>query len=57
MTVKIWLEQAIKDAERRGLSDLRPLLEGLARSVVAVRIADWNRDATGHTDPSSTHVR
>jgi hypothetical protein len=47
MTVKIWLENAIHDAERRGLAGMRPLLEALARSTSALRTADWNFDATG----------
>jgi hypothetical protein len=47
MTVKAWLENAIVDAERRGLTGLRPLLEALARSTSALRTADWNPDATG----------
>jgi hypothetical protein len=47
MTAKFWLENAINDAERRGLSGMRPLLEALARSTSALRTADWNVDATG----------
>ena len=41
MTVDSWLEHAVADAERRGLSALRPLLEALARSTSALRGADW----------------
>ena len=55
MTVKTWLDNAIQDAERRGLPALRPLLETLARSTSALRTADWNLDATGDSD--STHGR
>ena len=47
MTVHVWLENAIHDAERRGLTGMRPLLEALARSTSALRTADWNFDATG----------
>ena len=47
MTIKVWLENAIQDAERRSLPGLRPLLEALARSTSALRSADWNSDATG----------
>lgn len=47
MTVKAWLDDAIQDAERRGLPALRPLLEALARSTAALRSAEWNFDATG----------
>ena len=50
MTIKTWLDNAIQDAERRGLAALRPLLEALARSTSALRTADWNYDATGEAD-------
>jgi hypothetical protein len=39
MTVEAWLSSAIADAERRGLPDLKPLLETLARSTGALRRA------------------
>jgi hypothetical protein len=35
-----WLASALEDADRRGLAELRPLLEGLARSIAVVRDAD-----------------
>jgi hypothetical protein len=41
-SVDSWLRWAVEDAERRGLPDLKPLLEGLARATVALRAADWN---------------
>ena len=50
MTIKTWLENAVQDAERRGLPELRPLLESLARATSALRTADWNFDATGEFD-------
>ena len=50
MTIKIWLENAVQDAERRGLTSLRPLLEALARSTSGLRSADWNFDATGQLE-------
>jgi hypothetical protein len=40
--VERWLRAAVEDAERRGLHELRPLLEGLGESTVALRAADWN---------------
>jgi hypothetical protein len=40
MTVEAWLNAAIEDAARRGLTDLKPLLETLARSTAALRAAD-----------------
>ena len=54
MTIKTWLDNAIQDADRRGLTALRPLLEALARSTSALRTADWNADATGTTDQGPT---
>jgi len=47
MTIKTWLEIAIQDAERRGLPELKPLLEGLAKATSALRTAEWNADASG----------
>ena len=38
--VAAWLARASADAEARGLPDLRPLLDGLARSTEALREAD-----------------
>ena len=35
-----WLASARADAERRGLPELKPLLEGLARAADALRDAD-----------------
>ena len=40
MTVEAWLESACADAERRGLPELKPLLESLARAMRALRDAD-----------------
>jgi hypothetical protein len=57
VTIKIWLENAIHDAERRGRPGLRPLLETLARSTSALRSADWNCDATGDSDSSSASAK
>lgn len=42
-----WLEDAVRDADRKGLPDLRPLLESLARATTALRAAEWNLDAAG----------
>ena len=46
MTIDAWLNAALADADRRGLSDLKPLLEALARAAAALRAADFNDDAT-----------
>jgi hypothetical protein len=40
MRVDDWLRAAAADAERRGLPELAPLLETLARSTAALRAAD-----------------
>ena len=45
--VTAWLEDAIADAERRGLPELKPLLENLAQATAVLRAADWNEDAGG----------
>jgi hypothetical protein len=45
MTIDTWLKAAIADAEARGLSDLKPLLEALARATSTLRAADFNDDA------------
>lgn len=42
MTVAEWLALAKADAERRGLPDLIPALEGLAKATAQLRAADWN---------------
>lgn len=52
MTIDAWLEAAIADATRRGLPELRPLLEALARATRLLRAADWNDDAARDDRPS-----
>jgi hypothetical protein len=52
MTIESWLQAAIADAEKRGLPELKPILEGLARSTRALRAADFNDDATGSRQSS-----
>ena len=37
-----WLADAVADAERRGLPELRELLEGLAASTALLREAGWD---------------
>jgi hypothetical protein len=51
MTVDSWLEAAIADALRRGLTPLTALLETLARSTAALRAADLElRASMPHDD-------
>ncbi len=40
MQIDVWLKAACDDAERRGLPELKPLLETIARSTAALREAD-----------------
>ena len=47
MTTDAWLQAALLDADRRGLPDLKPLLESLARTTRALRAADFNDEASG----------
>lgn len=42
MTIKEWLATAVVDAQKRGLPDLVPALEGLAKATEQLRAADWN---------------
>ena len=45
MTIEAWLESVTADADARGLPDLKPLLEALARATAALRQADFNDNA------------
>ena len=49
MTIDAWLGAAVADAERRGLPELKPILEALARATTALRAADFNDHAAGQT--------
>jgi hypothetical protein len=46
MTIDTWLQAAMADAERRGIPELKPMLEALARSTRALRAADFNNNAS-----------
>jgi hypothetical protein len=37
--IEAWLASAVADAQRRGLPELKPLLEGLAQSLTTLRAA------------------
>jgi len=52
MTVDSWLQAALVDAGRRGLPNLKPLLEALARSTTLLREADFNQGADLNHDAS-----
>lgn len=47
MTIDTWLQAAIADAERRGLREMTPGLEALARATRLLRAADFNQHANG----------
>jgi hypothetical protein len=50
MSLDEWLKAAIADAERRGLPELKPILEGLADAARALRAAGLGGQADGPTD-------
>ena len=52
MTLDAWLEFAKADAERRGLPELKPILDTLARATAALRAADFNDRANAHAPAS-----
>ena len=45
MTIDTWLQNAIADAEQRGLPELKPILETLAKATRALRAADFNQSS------------
>jgi hypothetical protein len=45
MTIAEWLAAAKADAEKRGLPELLPMLDGLAQATERLRAADWNDTA------------
>ena len=49
MQLEDWREQARRDAARRGLPNLDPLLDMLFRATRALRAADWARAGEGGT--------
>jgi hypothetical protein len=59
MTIDAWLQAAAADAEKRGLPELRPILETLGRATGALRAADFNDNAggAGSSQPPASGVR
>ena len=53
-TLEGWLKAALADADRRGLPELKPALEALAKATGALRAADFNDDASGRARERST---
>jgi hypothetical protein len=54
MTIESWLKAAIADAERRGLPELKPLLEGLAKATELLRSAGFGGHAEDIADPGES---
>ena len=54
MTLEDWLKAAIADAERRGLPELKPLLEGLAQATRLLRSAGFGGQANDIGDPGES---
>jgi hypothetical protein len=52
MSVDAWLAAAVADAERRGLPELKAMLETLARSTDALRKAEETLQRSEATDTS-----
>jgi hypothetical protein len=54
MTLDEWLAEATRDAERRNLPELGPLLVAIRTALERLRAADWNVD---FRDKCSTSAR
>ena len=54
MTIEDWLKAAIADAERRGLPELKPLLEALAQATELLRSAGFGGNANDLPDPGDS---
>jgi hypothetical protein len=52
MTIDTWLQNAVADAERRGLPELKPILETLAKATRALRTADFNQSPVASRESS-----
>lgn len=52
--IERWLAAAEADAERRGLPELKPLLQGLAAATRVLRAAAWNDRADAPLAPDSS---
>ena len=52
MNIADWLAAACADADKRGLGELKPMLEALARSTTALRLADAATEGQTDDEPS-----
>ncbi len=55
MTIESWLQAASADAAKRGVPELKSLLEGLGQATRALRSADFNDDAGSRTSQVARH--
>lgn len=55
MTVAEWLTYAKADAEKRGLKDLIPALEIVAKATEQLRRADWNEGPLSPSPKADAH--
>jgi hypothetical protein len=55
MSIEDWLASAVADAERRGLPELRPLLEAFARMLHTLRNAGFDDRADGRDVRPADH--
>ena len=54
MTIEDWFKAALADADRRGLPELKPLLEGLAVATELLRSAGFGGHADDIADPGES---
>jgi len=57
MTIESWLQAAIEDAEHRGLPELKPMLEALARATAALRQSLVSQSPVGQAATAQSRVR
>ena len=50
VSVDEWLKAAVADAERRGMPEMKPILESLASAARALREAGLGGQANGPTE-------
>jgi hypothetical protein len=50
MSIEAWLAAAIADAERRGIPEIKPLLESLAAATRALRGAGFANEIRGNAE-------
>jgi hypothetical protein len=59
MDIDAWLKAAVADARRRGLPELEPFLEALARATETLRAADFDTlpdELASHARPPESRL-